>query len=68
MRQYQRYREIENIIFQFLIFSCPNRLRKPDGAQVRPGNLLDDEEWEADYYDLKRSSMNKYGSPRVESR
>jgi hypothetical protein len=37
------------------------RMRQPDGAQVRPGNLVNNKEWEADYYDLKRSSTNMYG-------
>jgi hypothetical protein len=32
------------------IFLCRHRLWRPDGAQVlRPGNLVDNEEWEADY-------------------
>jgi hypothetical protein len=26
---------------------------RPDGAKVRPGNLVDSEEWEADYYNPK---------------
>jgi helix-turn-helix protein len=42
---------------------CRNGLRQPDGAQFRPGNLVDDEEWEADYYHLKRryfSTLDAY--------
>jgi hypothetical protein len=31
---------------------------KPFLTQVRPGNLVHDEEWEADYYDLKPSSTS----------
>jgi hypothetical protein len=30
---------------------------RPDEAQVRPGNLVDNKEWEADYHN--RSSTNK---------
>jgi hypothetical protein len=39
MRQYQRYRDIENITFQFLIFSCRNRLRRPDEATTPAANI-----------------------------
>jgi hypothetical protein len=49
--EYERYIQLENIASQFLIFSCRHQLWRPDGAQVlHPGDLVDDEEWEADYY------------------
>jgi hypothetical protein len=32
-------------------------------TQVRPGNLVHDKEWEADYYDLKRSSTSSSVTP-----
>jgi hypothetical protein len=69
MRQYEIYIQLENIESRFLLFSCRHRQWQPDKAQVlRPGNLVDDEEWEADYYDLK-SQLNKRGTgpPHVES-
>jgi hypothetical protein len=35
-------------------------------TQVRPGNLVHDEEWEADYYDLRsRSGKSKHFSTQV---
>jgi hypothetical protein len=38
---------------QFILFPYRHQQWHTDEAQVRPGNLVDNEEWEADYYDPK---------------
>jgi hypothetical protein len=38
---------------RFIPFTYRHQQWCPDGAQVRPGNLVDSKEWEADYYDPK---------------
>jgi hypothetical protein len=53
---------IENIASRFILFPYRHQQWRTDEDQVRPGNLIDEEEWEADYHDLKRSSTNTYGT------
>jgi hypothetical protein len=47
MKQYKIYIQLENIETRFILFTYPHQQWRPDGAQVRPGNLIDSKEWEA---------------------
>jgi hypothetical protein len=58
MQQYKIYIQIDRIESRFFLFTYLRQQRHPDGAQVPPGNLLNSEEWEADYHNPK-SQLNK---------
>jgi hypothetical protein len=58
MRHYKIYIQLENIASQFILFPYRHQQWRTDEAQVRPGNLVDKEEWEANYYD-PNSQLNK---------
>jgi hypothetical protein len=58
MRQYKIYIQLENIKTRFILFTYRHQQWRPDRAQVRPGDLVDSKEWEADYYNPK-SQLNE---------
>jgi hypothetical protein len=69
MRQYKIYIQLENIKTQIILFPYRHKQWRTDEAQVRPGDLIDSEEWEASYYDpkLQLDKRVRDRPPRVES-